>query len=423
MFMTYRLRICLSIGALIGASLLIAACGDSDSSETSGSSNGSAVRDVSLQAPKSGCGSYSKSAVQDPDGVVAGLPADIKDNYSGYPFTVRKSAWSNWKPKGKPPYKVGVQWAQISNDFNVKISNAVRKRLASNPDIGEVKFQSTGSNLDVGQQLQQFQALIRSKPDILILEEIQPEAFRAAIEQAGKAGIPTIIAIDSVDSPYAVNVNSNLFNDPAQTASVAVRKMGGKGNLLKVRTIPGVGVETYAAKAVDAVLKSCPDIKTLGEVYGNFVNSTAKSETLKFLATHPQKIDGAIQNSGMGAGVIGAFKQTGRPVPIMGDIGASKASLAYWAKNTGTYDAAVSVAPTLSFGNAMADVAGRMLRGDGLKMTDIVWNMAQVTPAEKGKWVDPSWTFETPGDAAGPADQLFPGNQLDSFFNSSNAGN
>jgi hypothetical protein len=79
--------------------------------------------------------------------------------------------------------------------------------------------------------------------------------------------------------------------------------------------------------------------------------------------------------------------------------------------------------PNLSFGTTIAEVTGRMLKGHGVKSTDLVWNWAQMGPDEKEVWVDPSWTFETPGDPPGPADYLFPGKQLDSFFRTPENGN
>ena len=401
---------------LIAATCLLAACGKS--SDSGGGSTGIGTGKVaSATPPASGCGSYEAPTVKDPDGVVAALPKALKDRYAGYPYTVRKSAWSDWKPKHGPPYKVGVQWAQLSTDFQVQVSQRLVKELKKNPDISDVTFQSTGSNLDVPQQLQQTQALIRSEPDIIILEELQPGAFEPLVEAAGKRGIPVIVPVDSLNSKYAVNVNYNIWNGPAAAASVVVRQMGGKGNMLMAHAIPGTGADTAAFDAYDKILKNCPNIKRAGEVYGNFVVSTAKSETLKFLATHPEQIDGALQTAVMAPGIIDAFKQTGRPVPIVQDVTMMKASAAYWLQNRDEYKGAGMGFAVADFAQDVAAVAGRMLAGDGVTMTDILGDAPVVTDANLDEWADPSWTERTPGVALGPKDGYLTPADLNAFFN------
>ena len=56
------------------------------------------------------CGGVPNTPPNDPDGVLAKLkltPA-LKHDYTGWNQPIMASAWSNWKPKGKPPYKVAM---------------------------------------------------------------------------------------------------------------------------------------------------------------------------------------------------------------------------------------------------------------------------------------------------------------------------
>ena len=113
--------------------------------------------------------------------------------------------------------------------------------------------------------------------------------------------------------------------------------------------------------------RQCPRVKRVGDVYGNFIDVNAKSETLKYLATHPQKIDGVIQAGTMTGGIMGAFQQSGRPMPVVDDVGPMKASTGYWLNHRGAYHGVGMAFGPKSMGSAGASVALRMLEGQGPK--------------------------------------------------------
>lgn len=404
----------LPLAACLAAACFTAGCGGTSTSEKPDAARGAEV--TSVAPPASGCGSFEAPAAKDADGVIAALPAALRERYDGYPYAVRRSAWADWKPKGAGPYTVGVQWAQLSSDFQVQVSDGVVAALKKNPDVGDVLFQSTGNNLDIGQQIAQTRSLIRKKPDVIVLQELAPDAFVGVVEEAARAGIPVVVALDSVPSPHAVNVNYNGWKQPAASASVLVRQMGGKGNLLTVRAIPGVGADEAASDAFDEVLSHCPDIKRAGTVFGNFAIATAKSETLKFLATHPQRVDGVLQSAVMAPGIIGAFQQSGRPVPTVQDVTMMKASSAYWLKNRTTYRGVGMGVAIGDFATTLADVTGRMLAGDGVRTTDVVGDAPVVTDKNLAAWSDPGWKETTSGVAPGPSGAFMKPGQLDAFF-------
>src|SRR3954454_12373493 len=101
-----RLLLC---GLLILSVGLLSAC--SDGSETK-----SAGKKVTISAtpPASGCGSYTAKSPADPDGVIKEINnKEYTEGLTGYPVPVRKSSYSDWKPKGDPPYTVGIVWNQM----------------------------------------------------------------------------------------------------------------------------------------------------------------------------------------------------------------------------------------------------------------------------------------------------------------------
>jgi ABC-type sugar transport system substrate-binding protein len=406
---------------LLAASSVLAACG------SSGSSTSFVVKDVKKAAavsptiPASGCGAIATPQPNDPDGVLASLPASYKKAYAGYTPTVNKSPWSNFKPKHGPPYKIGMSFAQLTADSQVATYNAVKKAFANNPNY-KLTAVSTGSQFNIPQQLQQYNSLLNGKPDLLIVEPLT-DAFGPAVDKAAKQDVPTISFQGTTDSKYAVNVQTNDYGSQAMSASMAFRQLGGKGNMLYVHGIASTTIDQDRYKAAQDAMKDCPGIKEVGQIAGAFVPATAKAETLKFLATHPGQIDVVLQTGGMAPGVISAFQQAGRPVPIVTDTGGMKASLGFWTNNKDTYASVAEGFPPQAQGNAIASITKRMLSGRGLKVSNITQWMPAITASNLGQWAQADWKLTTPGVAEGPPNSFMSEQFLSGLFNDPKPGN
>src|SRR4051794_37995647 len=175
--------------AVLAASLALVTCGSSGSGGRSLPKSASSGP-VSIDIPKSGCGAVPTPLPADPDGVLAKLPAKDKAQYAGYTEPVTKGVWSDYKPNHGPPYKVGLAFAQLTGSTQVGLYGAIKKTLEADPDI---KFTgvTTGTQLNIPQQIQQLNSLLDQNPDILIVEPLT-DAFGPTVEKAAKQGIPTI---------------------------------------------------------------------------------------------------------------------------------------------------------------------------------------------------------------------------------------
>jgi ribose transport system substrate-binding protein len=409
-------RHAMGTAALIGV-LALAGCGGSSSGSSGSNAGAASTPAISPQTPKTGCGSFTAAAPEDPDGVLAALPARQRAALAGYPAPVRRSAWANWRPSHAAPYRVAIVWAQLTTPFQVAATDSLRAALKTYKDVGDVSFRTTGQNLDVGQEIGLMNQAIADKPDLIILEPLTAPAFASQIKKAGEAGIPVLLVLDSYDSPYAVNISGNNVLSAADSTSYMARLLGGRGRLLFVHGLAGSSPDVDSETGFKAVLKNCPGLKKAGDVYGQFVSSAAKAETLKYLATHPQKVDGVFQVAGMAPGIMQAFKQTGRPMPVVDDVANSKGSLGYWKQNEGAYQGVGTGLGGETYGAAIADVAARMLQGRGLKTNAVIDRLPLITDANLGEWADPSWTLDTPGIAPGPKGAFAPDEFLAPLFN------
>jgi ribose transport system substrate-binding protein len=408
----------LAAGALM--SLAVAACGGDSGGAGGGTTSAASRADATpFKVPASGCGSFASPEPDFP--VVQQMTPEQRKalagytNFKGSTIQLLESAWKDWKPSHPAPYKVAISWGQLVSDFNVQAAQDMKKRLEADPDVSEVTLQTTGSNLDVAQQLQQYNSLVQQKPDIIVLETPSADSFIAPVAKAAAQGIPTVTLLSPVPSKYAVNVDGNTYQSAGWAASFVAQQLKGQGNVMRVYAIAGSVPDSSSKSVWDDVLSKCPGLKDVGAVYGGFSDSLAKSETLKFLATHPQKIDAALETAVMAPGVMRAFDQTGRPMPVVPDVGLSKGSLGYW-NHTADYSDIGSTLPPLPAGEATAEVALKMLDGQGVKYNAIVGTQPLVDDTNLKDWAEPSWTLETPGAAPGTRDSFLPESFLDTFF-------
>lgn len=401
--------------AALAASTALAACGASgDSSSSSGDYTKAATADpVSLEIPKSGCGAVATPLPPDPDGVLAKLPAKDKAQYAGYTEPVTKGVWSDFKPNHGPPYKVGLSFAQLTGSTQVGLYGSIKKTLEADPDI-EFTGVTTGTQLNIPQQIQQLNSLLAQKPDILMVEPLT-DAFGPTVEKAAKQGIPTISIQGYTNSKSVINVQSNNYGSGAQAASYTFRKMGGKGNVLFVHGIASSTVDADAFNSFKAAMKNCPGVKLAGEVAGAFVPATAKAEVLKFLATHPEPIDAVVQTGGMTPGIFDAFLQAGRPVPFIQDGAAMKGSMGYWINNS-DYHGYGSGYPTVSYGKSVGSFVKRMLAGNGLQISDVTNFFPPINDDNLDQWADKSWNLKTPGNSEGPPNVFMTEDFISSVF-------
>lgn len=402
--------------AVVAISVALAACG-SDSDGGDGGSANAADAKLYTEVPASGCGSQPTIPADDPEGVVAELPKAQQAAYESLSIPTYKSSWSNFKPKHAPPYTVGLNLVPSGNDFMKQVNETLVSSLKASPNVGKVTTRYAQTFTDVVGQLSNFDALLREKPDLIVVAPIQPIPFSEAVDRAAKQGIPVVGLLNSVPTKNAVNIGINFYEGSANTTATMMRLIGGKGNTAFVSGAPGDVATDLGLKGYKDAIKRCPGVKDLGQIYGTYTNSIAKRETLTFLATHPQKIAGVGNAASMAPGIMQAFQQSGRPMPIVQDSTVQKGSLGYW-RDHPDYSGIGYGAPPAPAARTAANVALRILEGQGPKLNNLVTRATIVTPANLDQWAEPGWTLSTNGVAPGPDKDLMSDDYLDPLFNS-----
>jgi ribose transport system substrate-binding protein len=352
------------------------------------------------------------------DSVVGSLPADVQKYYELATTTpLGPSIYRNFKPKKSPPWLIGYSSSFGGNTWRIGARTRLQEVLLPRyKKAGLVKdVITTEANLDLPKQIQQIRQLVDRGCDAIMTIGAPPTGLNGAIKYAYDHGVLFVAIQGGVTSPYALQVSGNYVLCGKLQGQALGKSMGGKGNVLIVQGIPQAQASADFQKGHEVGLKDFPDIKVVGAVAGNWVDSVAKTKVLQFLATHPQPLGGIAAQSPGDLGALSALQQAGRPVvPI--SAGGEMGPLAYWRDNPKWIELTYQGWPP---GNEIEEGWEAMLRtlaGQGPKIASILIGPGAIhhkdlatllpkgTPHTSNEWVEP------------PYQEWFPAKTMDAYF-------
>ena len=402
----------------LAAGLGLAACSSSSSSSSSapastsasGSASASAAATTSASAASAtSCGTIPTTLPADPDGVIAALPSSLQALYNGYPTTVYKSAFANWKPKSAANKTVGFLLSETNNGYQLALAAILEGMLKG---AGYTVDAVTSSD-EVTDQVADFNQMVEKKVAMIVYEPLSSTAFTTAVSTAAAAGIPSISVLNSVGSADTISIGANDWLQGAQMAAQVATDIGGSGKVLDVHGISGVGIDIAAFNGVHAVFAHCPNISTDDTIYTQFADSTAKSDVQTYLETHPQKIAAAITSGAGATGVLEGFQAAGKSVPEIANDSLEDGELAYWYQNMSSYKGVGITATPPQIAAATTTIVNDLFKGDGVKISAIVLNTPLVTDANVAQWYVKGTTSSSTGNASGPTSlNVLPASEL-----------
>ncbi|HEX3803387.1 MAG TPA: substrate-binding domain-containing protein [Solirubrobacteraceae bacterium] len=397
----YRRNACAIVATLVALTVALTACASSSAKSSSSGTAASASTASASCIPAA-----SKKLPGDPNHVAATLTGAAKTAIEGYPGTVYKSPWANFKPKTKGPWKVGLSINQPGS-YPQGVQQGLKVWAAQNKGkISGITVLQTSTPNSVSEQIQDMRTLLSKHVSVIFAFLSSPTGLNAVIDQAAKQGVPVISIAGSSTDKNAINLQPNPTQLGYDGAAGLVNAMGGKsGSVLVVHGIPGITFDSQVVNPGLAVLKACHDT-IAGSLTGYFVAPSAKSATLQYLSSHPATVNGVFEASGMASGVISAFQQLGRTVPPVADVNPVAASLVYWQQHESSYNGSgVAIAPERTGEYSMA-IALALLEGRGIKITDVPFAPPIITKANLSQWVQKGWTASTTVEANGPTTAL-----------------
>ncbi|MEU1518328.1 substrate-binding domain-containing protein [Streptomyces sp. NPDC005811] len=403
---------------------LLTGCGGSGGTVAAGASD--SATDTAGKA-SAACGQVPTIAPKDPDGAIKALPAELQKAYNAYGEDVFASAWRKKKELGRAA-KVGFSYLPASNPFAAAVVQQMEASFTAARAKGLVqgklvkRIMTDPATMTPAEQIRGYNELVASGVDIVYITPLSGDAMVSAVDAAGKKGVVTVALGSTIRSKYAVNVAENAYLNTAEPTALVAGQLKGKGNVVIVRGFQGLSSETIGYQGVKDVLTACSGMKILGEVNGAYVPAVAKAEMLKFLSSHPQRIDMVAEVGIMGSGVYAAFDSTGRDIPKVVDAGASASSLASWKKleTADGYETAGTGGNGAQEAKAWFTVGMMVMAGDGPKVGTITREPSVITKANLAAYLPAGAKVSDPGEVQ-DGEAWMPQSYLDQFFDNPSA--
>jgi ribose transport system substrate-binding protein len=416
------------------AALTAASCGsDSDDGGGGGSAapagtQTQSTKEINVKPTGAGavkvgtsCGDTVPVGPKNKDGVYSTMPQELQDIYSSYPDNLIESPWATKKITAKPPWKIGYITVGVSNQYQNNVLKSLKEEFAAAKAEGLVEG-SLVTNIPPSlqqstpeSQISAIKQMIRQGVDAIIVNPADSVAESPAMEQAGEQGVPIILA-DVPPAPGSKYQTSTWTQNQVE-ADAGTLGIIQKGNILIVRGIAGNQNDKvlYNQKVVD--LKNCPDIKVASVLYGNWDNGTTKQVVSQYLASHPQKIDGVLQDGGMFAGIVQAFESRGIEVPPVGMEQCAAGDLSWWLKKIDTYKTVGGCINGLQGGYVYFNTALRILANKGPKYNVLSMPAVTLDNTNLKAYAQPGLPLTSDLELPGPKTAWCDNKCLDKYFN------
>lgn len=351
-----RPLIVLAVLAFMGAALT--ACGGSSSSSESSTpaaeaESGEAAAATEAEAGgeegestpaasgETACGESVPIGPSNPDGIFKTLDPELQAIYASYPGELSESPWKGFKKKG--PWSIGlIGFPSINSYFKERLAGLEEefdKAKAEGLVEGSLVTSIPGSpeQMTPESQISAIKRMVSQGVDLILLEPAGGTADKAAIDAAGEAGVPVVMA-DALmpGSKYAQPVLTDNYSEALANAMGIIKE----GEVLVVRGAEGNTLDEIVYQQTKADIESCDGMSEAGSVYGEYDDTTTKTVVQQFLASHPGELAGVVTQGGMVAGAVQALEAVGKEIPPFAMINPSGGALSWWLEKTPEYEAA-----------------------------------------------------------------------------------
>jgi ribose transport system substrate-binding protein len=378
------------------ASVVVAACGGSAATPTPAATPAATPIATAAATPAA-----TPAATSAPTPSLAGvpdwIPAAVAQYYPGWEYfsKLQREPLASYQPPATP-WTFCYNTAYLGNAFQqgvvAELEKLVQQYVAAGLATG--KLEVTNSNFDPTLQLSQLNSLVQKGCKIIFGMPASPTALCSGIASANSKG-SLYIAIDTTTyCDDALNVTWNGYWAEKIGAEAVFASLKGQGNVVQTMGIPGNASAVAEVYAVQDALKAYKGITILGQVNGMWTPSVAHSEMAKFLATHPQQVDGIIDAGAEGVDANLALLEAGRPAAKMNSITTECAALAFWKEHPEALALGTVQDPKAAAYEAFL-VAIKMLSGQKPLVSTIFYPVPTVTSANFSDWYDPSMTIQS----------------------------
>ena len=352
---------------------------------------------------------------------LANVPEGALEYYEGYWFAgpIISDPLKDWQPN-PPPWKICLNESYMGNAWRANLAAQLEMLTQQLVDQGlaEPGLNITNSNGDINLQLTQLRTQVAQGCDLIMSYPGSATGLCTGIREAYDNGA-LFVAIDSpVTCPEGINVATNPYYRGKFEGEWIADKIGGKGNIVVMNGQPGTANTLAQQQGLADAVASFPDIAVTGQLYGMWTPSVAKSEMLKFLATHPQPVDAVFSTGNMGVGVGQALEQFGRPLPVITEVTNLCSLLAYWKEKDLVANTFVQDGGPMAYASFVP--ALHIISGQKPKVNTLFMPLPTITAENFDDYYEDSMTIESTCFANGKDLHLVPTSYWEQFFTGEN---
>lgn len=270
------------------------------------------------------------------------------------------------KFKKNPPYKIALASQGPTNSWATLFDAHARYEVSKlgKDVISELLYADANGSAD--KQVPQVEDLLSQNPDALILVPMGSAALSAPVERVMAAGVPVILCASPVDTDdFVTEIGTDLYRRGTAEAEWLVQQLGGKGNVVQMDGIAGVGTAEQGKLGAEDTWKKYPGIKVLDAQYGNWSTAEAKKIMEQWIAKYGKDIQGIWSNGAqMSQGIISAYLDAKLPIPPLAGGEYMNGFLRMADENKVSFYA-VQYPPSMSM--TCVDVAVQILKGEPVK--------------------------------------------------------
>lgn len=369
-----------------------------------------------------GSGAIASAAAKRSASAPSWLPASVASSYKGFNIVpVTKNPLTGYKAP-KAPWKFCLAESYTGNDFRVGpplgsdgmlkklVAQLQKKGLASGP------LQETDSNNDVATQLSQMNSLVSSGCQVIFTIPGSATGLCSAIQNGFNRGVITVSMGAETACKHTVAVDANEYQYAYLSAQNLAQRLKGKGNVVMINAIQGVPSAIASQQGAEAAFKAHPGIKVIGQIWGEWTPSVAKTQMLQFLSTHPETVNGVWQAGLMSVAATQALQQVGRPAAKVEDFAGDCAELALWHQDGGSNFAYNEAGEPYAY-MAMA-AAVRILRGSQPLSNVLLFDPPVISAANLAHWYSPNMNTSSTCYPNAPGNDRVKASSLNALFKS-----
>ena len=226
---------------------------------------------------------------------------------------------------------IGLSNGFFGTEWRDQMVAAAEQQFAGYKAKGEAaKLVVAQAGADVNQQIQDVRNMLRQEVSVVTMNANSSTALNGVINEAKRAGIPVVSFDQAVSNPYAVNVTVDHYTWGQTYAQWIADTLQGHGKVVVLDGIPGHPAAEARRRAAFDTFHKYPGIDIIWSGYGYWDHAKAQAAMATVIAAQP-RIDGAFVEDSMGLGVLRAFQNARRPIPVMTGE-AQKAFLIAWKK-------------------------------------------------------------------------------------------